>query len=110
MIGFPIPRTIVNVWAFLGLIGYYKNYIRGYARIRLIKWDNVFQWPLKCQKTFDQLKEALVSIVILVRLDFCKMFVLDVNLLVKGVGAIYPQKNRRWEYVVAYANKGLYFV
>jgi hypothetical protein len=55
----------------------------------------MFQWPLKCQKTFDQLKEALVSIPILVRLDFCKVFVLDVDLLVKGIGAILSQKNRR---------------
>jgi hypothetical protein len=38
------------------------------------------------------------------------VFVLDVDLLVKGIGAILSQKNRRWEYVVAYANKGLYFV
>jgi hypothetical protein len=58
VIEFPIPRTVTNVRALLGLIGYYRNYIRGYARItvplfKLTKWANVFQWPLECQNTFD---------------------------------------------------------
>jgi hypothetical protein len=62
---FLIPWIVTNVRTFLGLIGYYKKYIRLYAKItvplfELTKRDNVFQWPLECQKTFDNLKEALV--------------------------------------------------
>jgi len=30
---FPIPRTITNVRAFLGLTSYYKNFVRRYAKI-----------------------------------------------------------------------------
>jgi len=30
---FPIPRTIINVQAFLGLTSYYRNFVRGYAKI-----------------------------------------------------------------------------
>jgi len=27
------PRTITNIRSFLGLIGYYRNYVRGYSRL-----------------------------------------------------------------------------
>jgi hypothetical protein len=30
---FPVPTSITNVRAFLGLIGYNQNYIKGYAKI-----------------------------------------------------------------------------
>jgi hypothetical protein len=33
IIEFPIPKTIINVKAFLGLMGYYKRFIIGYAKI-----------------------------------------------------------------------------
>jgi hypothetical protein len=29
------PKTITNIKSFLGLIGYYKNYVRGYSQIIL---------------------------------------------------------------------------
>ncbi len=31
--GFPISKKIINVQVFLGLVGYYKNFIIGYAKI-----------------------------------------------------------------------------
>jgi len=30
---FPVPRFVTNVQAFLGLIGYYKSFVCGYAKI-----------------------------------------------------------------------------
>jgi hypothetical protein len=46
---FPIPTSIINRQAFLRLIGYYKNYVKGYLRIaipmfELTKKDFVFRW------------------------------------------------------------------
>jgi hypothetical protein len=35
---FLIPRSITNVWTFLGLIGYYKNFVRGYTKITMPLW------------------------------------------------------------------------
>ncbi len=45
---FPIPKLVTNVRAFLGLTGYYRKFILGYAKIAkplfgLIK-DNKFLW------------------------------------------------------------------
>ncbi len=58
VVEFPIFITITNVQSFLGLIGYWKNYIKGYAQIAMPLFDLtkcyvVFQWNLECQKTFD---------------------------------------------------------
>ncbi len=30
---FPIPKSIINVHALLGLMGYYKNFVCGYVKI-----------------------------------------------------------------------------
>ncbi len=35
VINYPIPIAITNVWAILGLIGYYKNYVKGYSCIAI---------------------------------------------------------------------------
>jgi hypothetical protein len=46
---FPAPKTVTNTRSFLGLIGYYQKYIRGYSRIasplfELTKKDMAFVW------------------------------------------------------------------
>jgi hypothetical protein len=90
---FPVPRTVTNVRSFLGLTGYYRNYVRGYSRLaiplfELTKRDVAFVWDLGCQEAFETLKVALVAAPILTRLDFNKPFCLDVDWSPKGVGAI----------------------
>jgi hypothetical protein len=52
---FPIPISIINVWAFLGLIGYYRNYMKGYLQIaiplfELTRKDFIFRWNFNYQK------------------------------------------------------------
>jgi hypothetical protein len=109
---FPVPRTVSDVRSFLGLTGYYRNYVKGYARIavplfELTKKEVAFVWDLGCQDSFDALKRALVSAPVLIRPDFEKQFCLDVDWSTKGVGAILSQREGRSEKVVAYASKGL---
>jgi hypothetical protein len=36
---FPIPKFVINVWAFLGLTGYYKNFVCVYAKIVVPLFD-----------------------------------------------------------------------
>jgi hypothetical protein len=106
------PKTLTNVRSFLGLTGYYRNYVQGYSRLVgslfvLMRKDIAFVWNLDCQQAFDALKRTLVDAPILVRPDFKKPFYLDVDWSTKGVGAILSQKEGRFEKVEAYANKGL---
>jgi hypothetical protein len=106
------PKTVTNIRSFLGLTGYYRNYVQGYSRLasplfELTKKDVVFVWNLDCQQAYDALKRALVDAPILIRPDFKKPFCLDVDWSTKGVGAILSQKEGKLEKVVAYASKGL---
>ncbi len=110
--GFPAPTTVVNVRSFLGLIGYYRKFIKGYSKLvgplfELTKKDVVFVWNQDCQRAFDALKKALIGAPILVRPNFKEPFFLDVDWSTKGVGAILSQKEGRFEKVVAYASKAL---
>jgi hypothetical protein len=112
VVHFPKPKTVTNIRSFLGLTGYYRNYVRGYSRLaaplfELTKRDVAFVWNLDCQQAFEALKRALVAAPVLVRPDFKKPFCLDVDWSPKGVGAILSQKEGKLERVVAYANKSL---
>ncbi len=109
---FPIPRSVTNVWAFLSLIGYYKNFVRGYAKIvvplfDLTRMDQSFLSTPIYQKAFDTLKLRLIEAPILVRPNFERPFILNVDLLIKGVGSVLSQKQNKHECVITYASKGL---
>jgi hypothetical protein len=110
--GFPTPMTVTTVRSFLGLTGYYRNYIKGYSKLagplfELTKKDVDFIWTQDCQRAFDALKKALMGAPILVRPNFKEPFYLDVDWSTKGVGAILSQKEGRFERVIAYASKAL---
>jgi len=91
VVHFPVPKTVTDVRSFLGLIGYYRNYVQGYARLvvpwfELTKKEEVCVWDLGCQSAFEALKGAFVAASVLIRPDFEKQFCLDVDWSPKGVG------------------------
>ncbi len=88
-----------------------QDYIKGYSRIaiplfELTKKDVVFKWSLDYHTTFDFLKVALILSLILVKPNFMKAFILDVDWWTSRVGAILSQKEGEIEQIIAYANKG----
>ncbi len=107
-----IPMSITNVRAFLGLTRYYKNFVRVYAKIVMpffdlsMKDQRVF-WTHVCQEAFDVLKLRLIEAPILVRLNFERPLILDVDWFIIGVGSVLSQKQYKHECVIAYASKGL---
>jgi hypothetical protein len=52
------------------------------------------------------LKSALVSPPILIKLDFTRVFILDVDWSTHGVRAILSQRERKNEKLITYASKG----
>jgi hypothetical protein len=81
---FPTPKTVTSVRSFLGLIGYYRKYIRGYSKLvgplfELTRKDVAFMWDMGCQQAYKALKVALVDAAVLTRPNFKKTFWLDVD-------------------------------
>ena len=64
------PTTPKQVRAFLGLVGYYRKFIRGFAKIAkpltlLTRQQVKFDWTPEHQEAFIHLKEAIVQAPIL---------------------------------------------
>ena len=61
------PTTPKQVRAFLGLVGYYRKFIKGFAKIAkpltlLTRQQVKFDWTLEHHATFLPLKEAIVQL------------------------------------------------
>lgn len=90
------PRNVPELRSFLGLAGYYRNYVNNFAKLahplfHLLKKDNAYEWTKACQTSFEKLKEALVSKPILTHFDDKKEHAIFVDACGKGIGAILKQ-------------------
>ena len=88
---FPIPRTNKQVRAFLGLMGYYRQFIPDYATIAVpltnltkTSTPNQFSWTQECDISFNRLKELLCSSPILQTPDFTRPFILQTDASDRG--------------------------
>ena len=107
---FPEPKTLTQLHAALGLFGYYRKFIKDFARhakplTMLLKKDQPFNWKEKQQFSFDRLKERLIKAPILQYPDFNIPFTLYTDASKKGLGAVLSQKKENKEYVIAYASR-----
>ncbi len=63
---FPHPQNLEKVWSFLGLCGYYRPFIRGFARTvstltQLLRKEVKFNRNAPQDKNFNDLKSALIN-------------------------------------------------
>ena len=66
----PTPTSVTDIRSFLGLAGYYQNFIEKFLRIScpmtaLQKKANKFLWMTKCEENFQKLKQILTTAPIL---------------------------------------------
>ena len=86
---FESPKDVKGIKRFLGLIGYYRQYIPNYAKIcasisRLLKRDQRFEWSQECEDAFLLIKSLLVNQPILKPPSSDKQFFVVVD--ASGVG------------------------
>lgn len=91
----PPPRSVRNLRGFLGLSGFYRWFIKGYATLvapltTLLAKDQ-FHWTPEADKAFTKLKEALCQAPILALPDFSAPFVIETDASRAGMGAILSQ-------------------
>ena len=110
-----IPVTKKEVRSFLGMAGYYRQYIPDYSTIAAPLTDltkksvpNKVTWAPVHQKSFDKLKSMLSSQPVLRLVDMTKTFSLQTDASDVGVGGALLQLDEdgeRWP--VAYASRKL---
>lgn len=93
---YPQPKKLTHVQRFLGMINYYRRYIRDCAKIakplyNLSKKDQPFEWTHECETAFNELKSILINGVILQFPDFEKTFLVTTDASNFAVGAVLSQ-------------------
>ena len=109
---FPIPQNVEQLRRFLGMAGYYREYIEGYSCIvsplvQLTKKGEPFAWSILCSQAFEKVKGLLVKAPILAYPDFDNEFVLTTDASNIGLGAVLSQKVKGKEVVISYASRTL---
>lgn len=108
----PEPRTRKDVRGFLGLTGYYRQYIKGYAGIaepltNLTSKDKEWQWGDAEKTAFLTLREALISPQVVAYPDFNQPFWIKTDASGGSVGYVLTQFHNGQEKVISYGSKKL---
>jgi len=88
----PTPSSSKALRSFLGLAGFYQKFIHGYASItvpltNLLARDS-FTWSTEAQTTFNDLKAALTTALVLMLPDFTLPFTVETDASGVGMGAM----------------------
>lgn len=109
------PRNGDEIRSFLGTTGYYRRFIKNYARLVmplqcLVRKNVAFSWGQDQQDAFGELKKQLTMAPILAHPDRTMIQVLTTDASGRGLGAIlsqYPLEDKENETVISYASRTL---
>ena len=91
----------------MGLTGYYRRFIKGYASISqpltILLKKNAFQWCPQAQLAFEELKQAMIESPILALPNFNEEFIIETDASGFGIGAVLQQNG----HPIAYLSKTL---
>jgi hypothetical protein len=111
---YPTPAKVSEVRSFLGLVGYYRKYIKDFCKIanpltNLTRKDVPFVWTKECMEAFKFLKQKLLEPPILTypRFDGTQ-FILQTDASLKGLGFILAQQHDGKEKVISYGGRALH--
>jgi len=89
VVDWPRPTNISEVRSFLGMAGYYRRFVKDFSKIaspltQLLRKNHKFDWTSKCEASFQELKNRLVTTLVLTFLKGMKDLWCTVMLLIKG--------------------------
>jgi len=111
---YPVPKTVRNIRAFIGLAGYYRRRVPNFAGlakplITLTKRGVPFVWTPECQQAFEELKRILSTEPLLIYPDFSQPFIVACDASTKAIGAMLSQRRNGREHPIAYVSRQLNF-
>ncbi|CAH2228131.1 jg21785, partial [Pararge aegeria aegeria] len=112
VLNFPLPKTITEIKSFLGLIGYYRRFIKDFARVTqpltsCLKKRNKIIINEKYIEAFQKCKELLTNAPLLQYPDPEKPYVLTTDASEVALGAVLSQGAIGSDRPIAYASRTL---
>ena len=113
------PQTYTKVCAFLGLVGHYRWFIKGFTCIAPLfnehlagegasKRSEQISLSEDVLKAFKALKQVCMTAPILAFTDYTKLFLLETDLSKEGLAAVLSQKQADgWYHPIAYGSRAL---
>jgi hypothetical protein len=97
--------SVSKVRSFLGLAGYYWQFIRNFSKIakpitKLLKKGTKYVWSDACDEAFKNQKKLLTTSPVLAQPDTDKPFDVYCNAFVTGLGGVLMQEGR----VISYSS------
>lgn len=112
ILNYPLPKTSTEIKSFLGLIGYYRKFIRDFSKITqpmtaCLKKNSKILIDDKYTGAFEKCKELLINAPLLQYPDFTKPFVLTTDASDFALGAVLSQGPIGSDKPIAYASRTL---
>ena len=108
VVSWKLPRNVTEVRSFLGLVGYYRRFVKGFSVIaslltKLLRKRVKFEWDDKCQSSLEQLKKILVKAPVLTQPTLGREYAMYSVASKIGLACVLMQDGK----VVAYASRQL---
>jgi hypothetical protein len=99
------PKSIHQVWSFLGLAGYYRRFILNFSKIskhitELLKKGTKYVWSKESNEAFQTLKKLLTTSPVLAQPDIAKPFYVYCDASGTGLGCVLMQEG----WVISYSS------
>ncbi|GBG70628.1 hypothetical protein CBR_g7930 [Chara braunii] len=106
----PRPQSVTEMRSFLGMTGYYRNFVENYSIVAasltdLTRLDTPWEWIERCEAAFRHLKHALTHYGVLKLPDPDKPFIVTTDASQYGIGAVLAQQARKKLRPVEYMSK-----
>ena len=108
VLNWPQPKNVTEIRSFLGLAGYYRRFVEGFAKIAnpmtaLTRKEHKYNWTESCERSFRELKKRLTTAPFLTIPQGSTEFSIYCDASKSGLGAVLMQHGK----VVAYASRQL---
>ncbi|GBG81809.1 hypothetical protein CBR_g33989 [Chara braunii] len=106
----PRPQSVTEVRSFLGMCGYYRNFVKNDSTITspladLTRLDTPWDWTDECEAAFKRLKHALTHHEVLMVADPQRPFIVTTDASQYGIGAVLAQQEGKKLRPIEYMSK-----